>query len=171
MRIITLCYMLLVVTLFLSGCSMFQELQQRVSDAERDLNASQTALEDARDDFEDKQAAADAKQAAIENAIAMGDLETAKLLSAELTAVRAAAAEANERVKDAEDNFDQFGDALTATKNQLENAKGPMDYIYGIASVILGFFGVGGISHGIGQRQRRKIAEQNQLNPSPNRTG
>ena len=162
--------MLLVSVMFLSGCSMFQELQERVFKAEQDLNASQTALEDARDDFETAQAAVDVKQTAIENAIAMGDLETAKLLSAELAAIRADATAANEKVKEAEKNFNQFGDALTATKNQLKDASSPWDYVYGIASVILGFFGLGSATYGIGQRQRRKIAEQNQLNPS-NHTG
>lgn len=165
---ITLCYMMLSVFI-LSGCSMFDGMLERMQTAEQNLNASQDEMRDARDEFDARQAVVDARQAEIENALAIGDLEMAKALSAQAMIARADAAAANERLKAAEENVDQLGDIANAAKIEYDNSTTTWEYIKGIAILLGGFFGVGSLGYGAVQRQRRKITEQNQLNP--NRTG
>jgi len=165
MKILTVCFVCL---FLLSSCSMFDGLLQRMQVAEDNLNKSQNELDDARKEFDAKQADVDARQTELENAIAIGDLETAKLLSVQVSAARADAKEANDRVKEAEKDFDQLGDLANAAKYEYDNSTNTWDYISGIIVLLGGFFGVGGIVKGVTERQRRKIAEENQLNPRPN---
>lgn len=149
---------------------MFDGLAGRMQRAEDNLNASENKLTEARKEFEAKQAKVDAKQTDIENAIAIGDLETAKALSAQLSIVRGEAAAANERVKEAEESVDQLGDLANAAKVEYENSSTAWDYIQGIGVILISLLGGGGILKGVSERQKRKIAEENQLNPRP-RTG
>jgi len=162
MKLLTVCF---VCVFLLTSCSMFDGLAGRMQRAEDNLNASEDKLKEARKEFEEKQAKVDAKQADIENAISIGDLETAKALSAQLSIIRGEAAAANERVKDAEDKVDNLGDLANAAKVEYENSSTPWDYILGIIAVVGGLFGGGGILKGVSERQKRKISEENQLNP------
>lgn len=162
MKILTVCFVCL---FLLSGCSMLEDLRQRMAIAEDNVNKSTREMEDARDEFDKRQAVVDEKQTALEAAISKGDFETATSLTSEISAARVEAARANESLKQAEKDVDQLKDLANAAKYEVDNAKTPWDYILGGLVLLGSVFGVGGTLKGVSERQKRKIAEANQLNP------
>lgn len=164
MKYLAPCYILLFAILF-TGCSAIQELQDRLAQAEEDMNASEQMLVDAVQDNKDAQKASDEKQTEMEAAISEGDFETATRLQSELSTLRVEATKTNSAVEQATKDLDKLGDVKTAAQGQLENASSPMDWLLGGIALIGTLIGGKGIVSAVSERQRRKITEQQQLNP------
>lgn len=165
MKILTVCF---VCVFLLSGCGMLDDLRQRIAVAEDNVNKSTREMEDAREKFDERQAVVNEKQAAMEAAISKGDFETATRLTSEISAARIDAAKADDALREAEKNTDQLKDLKNAAIYEYENSTSPWDYIMGGIVLLASVFGVGGTLKGVSERQKRKIAEENQLNPRPN---
>lgn len=164
MKVLTVCY-LIVIGLALTGCFGIQDLQVRIAQAEVDLNSTQVTLDAAREDYKVIQGKIDEGSTKLDAAIQSGNVEAQIAAKKEVDKARVEAARINDRIIQAEKDNDQLKNVVTAVKNQTENATGPMDYLLAIGSVAASIFGVGGVVSAMGQRQRRKISEANQLNP------
>lgn len=153
--------LVLFVLVSMGGCSAIQELQERVKQAEQDLNASKMELIDARNNFELLQKDLDKKQVELEAAIEKGDFETATRLKDDVSDAREKVAVANEKVKQAEEKVDLKEDAKKAAETQFQNAEDPMDYVLGGLALIASFFGVGGTVNSMRANRKVKKLEGN----------
>lgn len=165
MKILTVCF---VCVFLLSGCGMLDDLRQRIAVAEDNVNKSTRVMENARELFDRRQAIVDEKQTAMEAAISKGDFETATRLTSEISAARIDAAKADDALREAEKNTDQLKDLANAAKYEYDNSKTPWDYILGGIALVASVFGGGSFLSAKSERQKRKIAEENQLNPRTN---
>lgn len=139
-----------------TGCAQLQELRERITQAEQDVNKSKDELTEARKEFETKQDVLNEKQTSLEIAIQAGDFETAKAIATEVSKARVDAATANEKVKQAEKNVDQLSDVKNAAIKQYEDANSPWDYILGGVAILGSLFGVGGLQQGMSAKKQVK---------------
>ena len=161
MKYVTVCLLVSVLFVF-TGCAQLQELQGRIAQAEVELTRNENVIKELENKSAIVQARVDEKQTRLESAILAGDVKATQDINEALRKERNEQAVITEALKKALRDNNEVKNIVSAVKQQTKNANTPMDYLLGILAVAGSIFGV----HGIGQRQRRKIAERNQLNPN-----